>query len=211
MEASGDIQYLENRADQQAAAGELRRARREDGGAGAEDNTAGSEGNSAGENRDISGELRRDRQAAKAEKEQEKGKEKTEQAGQPLMAQAGTNRALRWAWGSLLMTWGVSLLYIDIHAFLHLVLGKRFFCQLGHEWLPKQMAKGVQGKIMNFFLWLAEIILFVLANGLALLVVVIACFVVYLIVDIILHPTSSLLWNFGFKAIYSMVRVILGF
>jgi len=52
-----------------------------------------------------------------------------------------TNGLLRSAWLTLLPSFGLSLVYINIHVFLRLVLGKGFFCKLGEEWLPKGVGK----------------------------------------------------------------------
>lgn len=57
----------------------------------------------------------------------------------------GTNRALQWAWYTLIPSWGISLLYIDLHVILSLVFGNHFFCKLGEEWIPPQ-AKKAAGK-----------------------------------------------------------------
>jgi len=61
------------------------------------------------------------------------------------MAQAGTGQLLRLAWLNVIDTFGLTLIYVNIHVFLRWVLGKRFFCKLGDEWVPKQ-AKAIAGE-----------------------------------------------------------------
>lgn len=48
----------------------------------------------------------------------------------------GTDWALRMAWTNLISSWGLTLIYINIHVFFRFVLGTDFFCKLGHEWTP---------------------------------------------------------------------------
>lgn len=61
------------------------------------------------------------------------------QASSPVAS--ANNSLLKGAWQNLLATWGVSLLYIDLHFLLNLILGEKVYCKLGHEWVPKSMAK----------------------------------------------------------------------
>jgi hypothetical protein len=51
----------------------------------------------------------------------------------------GTNRALQYAWGVLIPSWGLSIIYINMHVFLRFVFPD-LFCKLGEEWVPKTMA-----------------------------------------------------------------------
>ncbi len=67
-------------------------------------------------------------------------------AGLMAPAQMGTSAALKWAWGILIPSWGISLIYINIHVFLRFVLGEQLFCKLGHEWIPKKAAGAVAGE-----------------------------------------------------------------
>jgi hypothetical protein len=69
---------------------------------------------------------------------EDKAKKKIEEAI-TSPAKQGTNQLLRAAWESLIPSFGMSLIYINIHVFLHLVLGDKLFCRLGDEWIPKEM------------------------------------------------------------------------
>jgi len=46
-----------------------------------------------------------------------------------------TSSLLRSAWINLIPSWGLTLIWIDIHVFLGMVIGNKFFCKLGEEWL----------------------------------------------------------------------------
>lgn len=68
----------------------------------------------------------------------QKAKEKIEEK---VMAPAkqGTNWLLRWAWVTLIPSWGLTLIYINLHVFLKMVFGEKLFCKLGQEWIPKKI------------------------------------------------------------------------
>jgi len=79
------------------------------------------------------------REAVIAEK-RKKEKEEKEQGGGLKQAatapmRAGTSKLLQDAWIYLIPSWGLTLIWINIHAFLSLVIGKDVFCRLGDEWL----------------------------------------------------------------------------
>lgn len=44
-----------------------------------------------------------------------------------------TKRILRWAWWTLIPSWGLTMLYIDMHVFMSMVIPD-FFCKPGEEW-----------------------------------------------------------------------------
>ncbi len=49
-----------------------------------------------------------------------------------------TSGLLKWAWGNLIVSFGTTLLWIDIHVFCNMVMGKKLFCDLGEEWIPEK-------------------------------------------------------------------------
>lgn len=61
-------------------------------------------------------------------------------------AQQATGSCLKQAWLNLIPTWGLSLIWINIHVFLRAVLGKKLFGPLGSEWMPKKMTDTEAGK-----------------------------------------------------------------
>ncbi len=54
---------------------------------------------------------------------------------------AMTDNLLKSAWTNLLPSWGLTLLWIDIHAFLNKVFGPTAFRELGEEWVPASIKK----------------------------------------------------------------------
>lgn len=73
-------------------------------------------------------------------------------------AKLATGRALQWAWISLIPSWGLSLIYINMHVFLRWIFPDAF-CKLGEEWLPKQAAAlgGEAGKTIGKGIGIVEI------------------------------------------------------
>lgn len=60
-------------------------------------------------------------------------------------ASKATANLLRSAWQNLIPSWGLTLIWIDIHIFLSMVFGKNLFCSLGEEWLSKGVSNNVEG------------------------------------------------------------------
>lgn len=56
-----------------------------------------------------------------------------------------TSKLLQAAWKNIIPTWGLSIIWIDIHIFLSQVLGKDLFCSLGQEWFPKGTPRNLHG------------------------------------------------------------------
>jgi hypothetical protein len=52
-----------------------------------------------------------------------------------------TSGALKGAWESLIESFGLSILYVDLHFLLNKIVGDKVFPKLGHEWVPKEIAK----------------------------------------------------------------------
>lgn len=69
-------------------------------------------------------------------------KEKAKQALEKKVAapiQQGTSQLLKMSWLNLIDSFGLTLIYINIHVFLKAVLGEKLFCKLGREWAPAQV------------------------------------------------------------------------
>ncbi len=90
------------------------------------------------------------REAVMQEKRQAAAKEKEDGGGLASKAASparkGTSALLRSAWINLIPSYGLTLIWINIHVFLGMVLGNKLFCKLGVEWTDKAtgaaMAKG---------------------------------------------------------------------
>lgn len=52
-----------------------------------------------------------------------------------------TDKMLQFAWTNLIDSFGLTLIWIDIHVFLNNVLGPKVFCDLGDEWIPAEAKK----------------------------------------------------------------------
>lgn len=52
-----------------------------------------------------------------------------------------TDRLLQGAWKNLIPSWGLTLLWIDLHVFLNQVFGPTVFRELGEEWIPAGLKK----------------------------------------------------------------------
>lgn len=89
-------------------------------------------------------------------------------------ARVATNRALCWAWGALIPSFGLSLFYINAHVGLRMVFGEKLFCKLGEEWIPKEIASfgGKAGKTVNYGFCLAEKGAVMLLDAILLIVIV---------------------------------------
>jgi len=57
----------------------------------------------------------------------------------------GTDEMLKFAWENLIVSFGLTLIWIDIHVFLNKVFGPKVFRDVGEEWLPDSI-KRVAGK-----------------------------------------------------------------
>jgi len=56
------------------------------------------------------------------------------------------SKLLRQAWLNLISSWGVTLIWINIHLWLSYIFGEKLFCKLGKEW--EDMIPGAGGATM---------------------------------------------------------------
>jgi hypothetical protein len=180
-------------------AGDLREARQ--GGAEVGDETEGA--GSDGEAQTWSEAL----QARVAKKKEE------EKAGAGIMAavtapaQQGTSKLLQQAWLNLIDSWGLTLIWINIHVFLRFVVGEKFFCKLGHEWaslIPgassNSLTSGLAEKAGNK-VGLFEAMLLAGLDLIALLLIICVFSLIAMIVGFINNPLS---------AIWSVLKYVVG-
>lgn len=101
-------------------------------------------------------------------------------------AKAASAGALRWAWQMFLPSWGLSIIYVNIHVFLRAVLGDKLFCKLGEEWIPKQISSlgGEAGKFFNKSIGFVEAMGLFLLDVLFLLIILIICAVFFMLIDL---------------------------
>jgi len=154
-------------------------------------------------------------QAKKQEREKEdKEGEKKEGTAGAETAKAGTGWLLKGAWLNLIDTFGLTLIYINIHVFLRFVLGEKLFCKLGQEWAPKELeaAGGEASKVLSKNAGIAEAMLLILLDFIA---GVIIFGVLALIVMIVTWMGASwwrklimlwqAIWNLGWTAIKVLI------
>ena len=108
---------------------------------------------------------------AKAAKDKLDKDKKIKEGNKTSYAQKVRSRRLRAAWYVLLPSGGFSLLYIHMHIFARMVIGKQF-CKLGEEW------KGVSN-VVKSLLRFAEITTIIFLDLIA--IFFIACFIMIII------------------------------
>ncbi len=75
----------------------------------------------------------RDKKNRELQAQQNQGGESSVKGAAPI--RKGTSSLLRQAWIYLIPSFGLTLIWINIHAFLNLIFGPRYFCNLGEEWI----------------------------------------------------------------------------
>lgn len=86
------------------------------------------------------------KESAKEGEDSAEAKIKAAAAKQPNAFYMATARLLRWSWWSIIPTFGLSLIYTNLHAFLGITVGHTFFCELGYEWCPPGVSREVWEK-----------------------------------------------------------------
>jgi len=143
----------------------------------------GEEADQAGEQKSLRQRIQAARQAmdlkAKAKKKIE------EKVAAP--AKAGTSNALRWAWLTLIPSFGLSLIYINLHVFLRYVFGEKLFCKLGEEWISKQISAvgGEAGKRAGKSIGIVEVMGLLMLDLLVLFLILIAAGVFFMLIDLV--------------------------
>lgn len=66
---------------------------------------------------------------------------KKKEDAKPNQINTASGSCLKKAWLNLIPSWGLTLIWINIHVFLNKVVGEKLFCKLGMEWVPSQMQK----------------------------------------------------------------------
>lgn len=121
-----------------------------------------------------------------------------------LSVNQGTTNFLRRAWLTLIPSYGLTLLWINIHTFLNKIFGDKLFCKLGYEWVPKSAPNK---KELSQRIAVIEIIVFIILD--LLLLFVIFAFITFLgiIAYVWTNPSDVLkilgseLWDFLKKLI----------
>lgn len=126
-------------------------------------------------------------------------KQAIDQVVAPAIQQA-TSKLLQQAWFNAIETYGLTLLYVNVHVFLRWVIGEKYFCKLGDEWLSKIGSKGTvkSGSAASFLLGLPargvgllEVGLIGALDIILLLAVLVSIALPGLIVYLIVNPTEA--------------------
>lgn len=126
----------------------------------------------------------------------------------------GTTNFLKKMWQAAPDTYGLSILYVNIHWFMNKVLGDKLFCPLGEEWFPENSPLGGSGKNSG-----AESILgipkkgagmleggvLVTVDAIVLALVLINLAFIVLMAWMIQHPGDAL-WELGFGPFWQLMK-----
>jgi hypothetical protein len=100
-----------------------------------------------------------------------------------------TNNWLQQAWLNLIDSWGLTLVWINIHVWLGVILGHQFFGKLGSEWMDNLPGEG-PGKMLETI----EPMTLALLDLLVLLIILTIVALIAMIVGFINNPLSAI-WN----------------
>lgn len=90
---------------------------------------------------ESTGDIRKDKLAAmRAQKGKELEQKKTAVSAPMNPAKQSLAKVLQAAWENLITSFGLTLLWVDIHYILGYVFGKDLFCDLGEEWMMNKAA-----------------------------------------------------------------------
>ncbi len=134
---------------------------------------------------------------AKSRREAKKKSKKGEKAGinPGNVAKQGTATLLRRAWLNLIDSFGLTLIYINLHVFGRSVLAGKVFCELGFEWLPPNMAKKIasspeaRSKMKTF--GLIEKVVLIFVDLLVLFIIISSVSFLVLIIYILTNPVET--------------------
>lgn len=134
LKISNDNEESENSADKVGALKEVQRN------LAFNDNSASEEGPTS-----LREAVLRNKKAQEVQQAQNKQNDSFSITGGAPMRK-GTSSLLRQAWIYLVPSFGLTLIWINIHAFFNLIFGPRYFCNLGEEWIDLVSGGSVQAK-----------------------------------------------------------------
>ena len=190
------------------------RLRQEKMGAADRERQAGGEPSSAEATEDKSGSLRQRVQAARRAMDiKQRAKDKLE-AKVAAPARAATSKLLQQAWINLIDSFGLTLIYINIHVFLRFVLGEKLFCKLGQEWVPKQISSvsGAPGEMAGKTIGIAEVMALLILDLIAFFIILGALGLIAMIVSWATNPLSAVkaIYDLGWSGVSVLVNLFEG-
>ncbi len=166
------------------------------------------------ENSEFDPDMRSTSQAARSKKAAlaaESGASGLQEAG-AAPVRKGTSQLLRAAWINLIPSWGLTLIWVNIHIFLGMVFGNKYFCKLGVEWSDQvsgamaksgEVKKRLDEKAGNS-IGLVEKMGVGCADLGCLIILIAAVALIALLLQIIENPLKFLTQNLGF--VWSVVK-----
>jgi len=137
------------------------------------------------------------REAVQQDKKKKLAQEnKKEEGGAKVSAiRQGTNNLLKSAWMNLITSFGLTILWIDIHVFGRAVLGHDMFCELGDEWAkPEGAIKGKNDQKKTKLTKTVEPLGVVMLNLGCLIVIIVSFSFVAMLINVVSSPLDSATW-----------------
>lgn len=112
----------------------------------------------------------------------------------------GTSKLLQQAWLNLADSFGLTLIWIDIHVWLGTIFGNKFFCKLGQEWLDSSIvsAENEYAKSQGQMLGTVEPMVTGCCNVGCLFILLCIGMIIAMIVGVITNPLEALSAAFGY-------------
>lgn len=106
-------------------------------------------------------------------------------------AKLATRQALRWAWTTLIPSWGLSLIYINMHVFLRWIFPD-LFCKLGEEWQPKIVGEHSSKNVAGTAFGIIEVIGLLMIDLIILFTILTILSLIAMIMGWIQHPLDAI-------------------
>ena len=117
-----------------------------------------------------------------------------------------TAKLLKGAWMNLLVSFGTTIFWIDIHVFGRQVLGKKMFCAPGEEWTMKAGSKKKDSKMLKLIEPMG-----IACCNFGCLLIIIAIFTLFsLIASVFSSDIFGTIWSMIKESLSGLVSVIAG-
>ena len=137
----------------------------------------------------------------KKAKEGADGKEDDKAAGGMFSAiSQWTSKLLQNAWLNLADSFGLTLIWIDIHVWLGSIFGHQFFCKLGQEWVDNNIvsAENEYAKSQGKTLGTVEPMVLACCNVGCFFLLLSIAMIIAMIVGVITNPLKAIAAAFGY-------------
>lgn len=117
-------------------------------------------------------------------------------AGSAITAAAsqGTSKLLQQSWLNLIDSYGLTLIWINIHVWLGSIFGHKFFTKLGHEWMDNNiMSSEVElAKSQGGLIGVVEPMLLILLDFIVLALIFGVIVIIAMILQVVTNPIQAL-------------------